>query len=199
MSQVPSSSLLVPLGSLVIFTASITVIMGFATVTSITVESPGWPVPPLHPELSETWAPPPWWKDKVGWGSWSRKAHNHYCPVPCSGWHHCVQEADVGHIASAAAATELSGGASTTAARGEGSKSHNTNALLPFSFAGAVVRGQSCGLSRHGRRTKVSSPVAAISPVSPPLCIPIHLPSDVQICGSLRHLSVSSRGSFLEL
>ena len=40
---------------------------------------------------------------------------------------------------------------------------------------------------------------AAVPSVLPPLCVPVHPPLNVQICGNLWHPSGLSRGTFVEL
>lgn len=102
----------------------------------------------------------------------------------------------------------LSGGAGTEAARG-GSWTPSIAALL-FLFQGmerggcrpylasarSLTRAMGSAAQQENGVTKHHS---CISSVLPPLWVQVHLPSDTQMCQSLRLSSGLSRGTFVEL
>lgn len=76
----------------------------------------------------------------------------------------------------------------TTASSPSNNPGHRWRAATDFSIT-AMVAGATVGAVLH----------LWYPPVLPPLLVPIHPPSDVLMCGSLRHFCVLSRGSFVAL
>lgn len=55
------------------------------------------------------------------------------------------------------------------------------------------------GLHCYGRRAVCTDTLSVVPSVPPPLCDPIHLPLEVQLCGILWHPVVLGRGTFVGL
>ena len=55
------------------------------------------------------------------------------------------------------------------------------------------------GLHCYGQRAVCTETLSVVPSVPPPLCDPIHLPLEVQLCGILRHPVVLGRGTFVGL
>ena len=56
-----------------------------------------------------------------------------------------------------------------------------------------------CELSHFGEETRIVSTASTVPLVLPPLCVPIHSISGIQMCGCLWHSGMLSRETFVEL